>query len=206
MINSEIRAEARRALQGNWGNLAVMYLILACITGIVSGLTNFIFAPLSILVSAPFELGLVLVMFRILNREQYRIEDIFEGFRDFSRAAVAGLLIMLYVFLWMLLLIIPGIIAAMAYSQTFFILADNKNISASDAMRMSKEMMEGHKWELFFLLLSFIGWAILCAFTFGIGYLFLAPYVSMSRAVYYRTLSAATSLRRPGDREEVIYR
>ena len=83
------------------------------------------------------------------------------------------------------MLIIPGIIKAIAYSQLFYILAEDPDISAQDALRKSEAMMYGHKWQYFWLVLSFIGWSILCILTLGIGYLWLIPYMNVSFANFY---------------------
>ena len=86
------------------------------------------------------------------------------------------------------LLIIPGIILSLMFSQTEYIMKDDPQISAADAMKKSAEMMNGHKMELFWLLLSFIGWAILCVFTFGFGFIFLLPYMSSALSHFYEDL------------------
>lgn len=91
----------------------------------------------------------------------------------------------LYVFLWSILLIIPGIIAAISYSQTFFILVDKKKISGVEALQQSKEMMQGNKWRFFCLCLRFTGWFIISILTFGIGFLWLIPYMHVSFANFY---------------------
>jgi len=89
----------------------------------------------------------------------------------------------------MLLLIIPGIIAALSYSQAFFILADNPSLSASEVLSKSKEIMDGHKLKLFFLGFNFIGWSFLCILTLGIGFLWLIPYMKVSYASFYNEIS-----------------
>ena len=89
-----------------------------------------------------------------------------------------------------LLLMIPGIVLAIAYSQVPFILHDHPELSSIDVLRTSRMMMYGHKWELFLLMLSFFGWLILCVFTFGIGLLWLAPYMQMTITKFYEKLRA----------------
>ena len=94
----------------------------------------------------------------------------------------------LYTFLWMLLLIVPGIIKAISYSMTPFILAEHPNLTASQAIDLSKQMMDGHKMDLFILDLTFIGWGLLSALTLGIGALWLNPYTNAAHAAFYRQL------------------
>ena len=104
---------------------------------------------------------------------------------------VLGMFLMdLKVLLWTLLLIIPGIIMTFAYAMTPYILEEHPEIGAWDASTRSREMMKGHKFDLFWLYLSFIGWAILGILTFGIGYLWLSPYVSCSEIGFYNDLKA----------------
>ena len=91
----------------------------------------------------------------------------------------------LFIFLWSLLFVIPGIVAGYRYAMAPFIMAENPNIGAFEAIAMSKEMMRGHKGELFYLHLTFIGWKLLALFTFGIGNLFIAPYIATSEAAFY---------------------
>ena len=91
----------------------------------------------------------------------------------------------IFILLWTLLLIIPGIIATYSYAMTFFIIADDPQAGALEAIGRSKEMMRGHRWKLFCLFLRFIGWSLLCLLTFGIGFLWLTPYMQTSLAHFY---------------------
>ena len=93
-----------------------------------------------------------------------------------------------FTILWSLLLVIPGIIKSYSYAMTSFILKDEPEMKNNAAIEKSMAMMEGNKMKLFMLDLSFIGWAILCIFTLGIGLLFLQPYVAISRAAFYEDL------------------
>ena len=111
------------------------------------------------------------------------------GFNDYGRSLVGILWMYLFTFLWSLLFIIPGIIKAIAYSMTPFILADREDVDAKDALVLSMEMTNGYKAEIFVLMLSFIGWWILSALTFGILAIFYTgPYMSASLAGIYEEL------------------
>ena len=99
-------------------------------------------------------------------------------------------LMSLKVWLWSLLLVIPGIIMAHAYAMTPYILEEHPEIGAWEASRVSQKMMRGHKFRLFRLNLSFIGWALLCVPTLGVGFLWLVPYMQMSQAAFYSDLKA----------------
>ena len=99
-------------------------------------------------------------------------------------------LVMLFTFLWSLLFIIPGIVKCFSYSMTPFILEEHPELGANEAIDHSRAMMKGHKFDLFWLILSFIGWGFLCLFTFGIGYLWLTPYMDTSVAAFYEDVKA----------------
>ena len=116
----------------------------------------------------------------------------FNGFIQFVPSFVAGLLMSIFVMLWSLLLIIPGIVAGLSYSMTYFILADNPKISGLEAIKKSKEMMKGHKWEYFCLCFSFFWWFVLCAVTFGLAYIYVAPYFNATIANYYEEIKASS--------------
>ncbi|MBO5007713.1 MAG: DUF975 family protein [Clostridia bacterium] len=103
--------------------------------------------------------------------------------------ALARLLQAVYILLWSLLFIIPGIAASYSYAMTAYILAENPEISASEAIDRSKEMMRGNRLRLFCLQFSFIGWSILSALTLGIGNLWLNPYMNAATAAFYREVS-----------------
>ena len=96
----------------------------------------------------------------------------------------ASFLQTLYVLLWTLLLIIPGIVAGYSYAMTPYILAENPDLTASEAISRSKEMMEGNRMDLFVLELTFIGWELLCILTLGIGNLWLGPYKAAAKAAF----------------------
>ncbi len=116
------------------------------------------------------------------------VETLFACFQQFWRFLLAHLLISLFTFLWSLLFVIPGIIAAYSYSQTFFIMLDNPSISPLEAISASKQLMRGHKMEYFILELSFLGWAYLAVFTFGLLGIWLNPYMQVTMANYYNAL------------------
>ena len=116
-------------------------------------------------------------------------ENLFQYFPYWKNAVCTSLLTGLYIFLWSLLLIIPGVIASYSYAMTGYILAERPELSAGEAIAASKEMMYGNRWRLFCLHFSFIGWAILCTLTLGIGSLWLNPYRNVAEAAFYREIS-----------------
>ena len=123
------------------------------------------------------------------RQNEAQIGTLFGYFPHWKKAAVANLLQFVYVFLWSLLLIIPGIMASYSYAMTPYILAENPEMSPKEAIARSGEMMYGNRWRLFCLHFSFIGWAFLSMLTFGIGYLWLTPYQQTAVAAFYREVS-----------------
>lgn len=126
------------------------------------------------------------------RQEQPQTGKLFSYFPWFTTAVAAQLWQTLFVFLWSLLLVIPGIIASYSYAMTQYILAENPELSAREAIARSKQLMYGNRGRLFCLHLSFIGWGILCAFTFGIGNLWLTPYAQAAEAAFYREITHQT--------------
>ena len=117
------------------------------------------------------------------------IGDLFVYFPHLVNLVLSRLLRAVYAFLWMLLLIIPGIIATYRYRMTDFLLAEDPTLAPDEAISRSKELMDGRKFDLFVLDLSFIGWDLLCILTLGIGYLWLNPYKQASYTAFYRSLT-----------------
>ena len=111
-----------------------------------------------------------------------------EGLNNWARATLAILWQFLWIVLWSFLFIIPGIIKAFAYSQTLYIVAEYKEVSVTKAMNISKIITRGHKWDIFVMYLSFIGWDFLCLFTLGIGTLWLTPYKNMTYTNAYHAI------------------
>ena len=111
------------------------------------------------------------------------------GFRDFGHTFATMLLRDLFLLLWMMLFIIPGLIKLYSYSMVPFILAEHPELSATEVITRSRKMMNGHKWRAFVLDLSFIGWILLGVVTFGLGLIFWAsPYMYSTRAALYLKL------------------
>lgn len=184
--NSELRAEARMALADKWVMAAVATLVMCA----VSGAASYILVVGTILVSLPVTYGYAIVMLNVFRGDEVNIGGLFDGFSDFGRIVGTKLLQAIYTFLWMLLLVIPGIVKSYSYAMTDYILKDYPELSNNAAIEKSMAMMDGRKMKLFLLDLSFIGWAILCMFTFGIGIFFLQPYVQSAHAAFYEDLKA----------------
>ncbi len=186
--NVVLMREAREALAGKWG-LAVGGCFLYMLIIIVVGSPHKIGSLFSFLISGPMMIGLMTFSLSLARKQEATISQLFVGFNEFGKALFAYFWMVLFILLWTLLLIIPGIIAALSYSQTFFILAEDKTIGVREAVRKSKAMMNGNKKKLFFLGLRFFGWLLLCILTLGIGFLWLVPYVQTTMAKFYDDIS-----------------
>lgn len=185
--NAVLMQMAKESLKGKWAlaiGTCVIYMLIATVPQVIPiwGLIG------TFIISGPLMVGLAIFSLSISRNEDATLEQIFQGFNNFWEALSAYLLIILFVFLWMLLLIIPGIIAAISYSMTFYILADNSSIKAMDALNKSKQMMDGYKWKYFCLGFRFLGWALLCILSLGIGFLWLIPYMQISMAKFYEDI------------------
>lgn len=188
--NQELMAAARATLRGNWGVMIMATLVMFLLIGgasfipVVGGLSNVLLAP-------PLTVGLQMLILTLIDRSgRPEVGQLFKGFNCFGTAVIANLLVGIYTFLWTLLLIIPGIMAAYSYSMVFFIIAENPQISAGEAIRRSKEMMHGQRWKLFCLQCRFIGWWLLAVFfTLGIGMLWVIPYLNTATGHFYRNLN-----------------
>ncbi len=185
--NSELRSEARELLAGNW----VGPIISCLVYGVATNAASAVGGIGALILGGPLELGLAAYFLMFKRQKSAQLEILFQGFRNFESALILYVVRMIFIVLWALLFIIPGIIAALKFSMAMYILHDNPDMSGMDALNRSKEMMNGHKGKLFGLYLSFIGWAILCLFTLGIGYLWLYPYIKASEANFYEDLKNA---------------
>ena len=182
MNYKELRADARERLKGNWGVAVISGFMFGDAFGII-GTIVFIVAY------GPLQYGFNFLFLKLNRREKADVGDLFVGFSDnMGQKVSAGVSIYLYTFLWSLLLIIPGIIASYSYSMTYYIIKDNPNINSNEAIAKSKNIMKGHKMELFCLDLSFIGWMFLSILTLGIGLFWLIPYMQTTRARFYEEL------------------
>ncbi len=217
MDTKEIRRQARAHLQGNWG-LSIGVAVVACllgglltgmsfipeisywkqlnfsetreiIEGVRIGFKNGILGLAAFIVGGVVQLGYARFLLRQHDGKPTEFNDLFSQFDRFGTGFAQHFLRSLYTLLWSLLLIIPGIIAALSYAMTPFILEEHPDLTASEAIRRSKELMRGHKTDLFILELTFIGWSLLCILTLNLGHIALNPYKNAAYAVFYREIT-----------------
>ena len=128
---------------------------------------------------------------RYSRGENMQAGEVFASFRIYLPSMTTSLLRGVFVFLWSLLFIIPGIVMSYAYSMTDYIIYENPNLTPSRALQMSKAMTQGYKGDLFVFDLSFFGWALLSALTCGIlGIVYVNPYMYTAHAGMYDALKA----------------
>ena len=191
--NKALMTEARESLKNNWGIAIITYIIFTAIMGGIQ------FIPIlgwivALLISGAMSIGLAVFALSLSRDENAQIPQIFDGFSKFLVGLGTYILMCIFIFLWALLLIIPGIIACFRYSQVWFILSEDESIGSMDAISKSKEMMVGNKWKLFCLYCRFIGWGILCVLTLGMGFIVLSPYIGLSAAKFYDDLKKENSV------------
>ena len=211
--NTEYKNASLDRLRGNWKPVVLASLVVSLISLVVVGAIqgpSFIVSNtvppnlgllfglfggsmvLYIFVLYPLMLGYTNSMRLVYERRDYEAtHNMFAIAKSNYLHKVAGMfLYYLKIVLWTMLFVIPGIIMTFAYAMTPYILEEHPEISAWEASTRSREMMKGHKFDLFYLYLSFIGWFFLAMLTAGIGTLWLAPYVEGAKAAFYNDLKA----------------
>ncbi len=188
--NTDLIRRGYELLSGKW----VMSIAVVILVGLFSGIPQAIderLAVLSLFFGGALSVGSATFFLRIVRGGQERLEDIFEGFKtNYIASLLALILSFIVIVLGLLLLIIPGIILALGLSQIFYILADDKKITAVDAMKKSWDMMNGYKLKYFLLnllyLLMFI--AGFCALIIGV--FFVIPIIQNTNALFYEKLKS----------------
>ncbi len=231
---AEIKQRAKESLKGRWGLPIGSYLLTLAITYFLTFVVGLIFAFIAtpfifllggvesvitltlllliplflvvILAISPLSYGMYSIYIKISRNEPTNIGDLFKPYKYMWKIIGLSLLIGLKTFLWSLLFIVPGIIAAYRYSQAPYILIDNPEKSISQCINESCEMMRGKKADLFVLYLSFLGWMLLIIIPANIinaithiqilgnlismvGSLFLSPYLGVTYANFYNQLA-----------------
>lgn len=196
MISSAklLRSKGAADLKGRWGEAALLTFVYVILSSIFSGVVvsgTELFVPYVgqafTLLLLPMSWGLSIAFLDNHRKadDPFNINQLFRGYSDFWRIMVTCLLLMVYTVLWSLLFIVPGIIKSLSYSLTSYILRDRPDLRNNGAIELSMDMMQGHKAELFLLLLSFFGWFLLCIPTLFIGLFWLTPYIQSTMANFY---------------------
>ena len=216
MDRKEIKELAKSKIKGNLWNLLWPILLIGAVEGIITR----IFTPAGTSTldyttntmpqmspGAALIVALVGIICGIatIAYNKYVLNFVRDGKMDYNdilncikekwlNILVAELLVGILIFLASLLFVIPGIILALAYSMVTYLVVDTE-LSSVDAMKKSREMMKGYKWDYFVFGLSFLGWLILLPFTLGILAIWLIPYMTVAEAIYYDRLKAKNNIK-----------
>lgn len=190
---SELRSRARAQLGGsifanNWLLLLAAWLVESAILGALS----FTFVG-SVIVTGPLVIGLSAMQIKKVRNADSNLNfvDMFYGFTNgrFGNNIILGLLQTVFIFLWTCLFFIPGVVKSYSYAMSYYVSLDRPELGANDCITESRRLMNGKKWNLFCLDLSFLGWYIVGMLCFGIGILWVIPYHEMARANFYEELT-----------------
>lgn len=203
--NQYYKNEALSALRGNWANALVATIILVALALffssndainsyyqriVINPFIGYSLSFVSLFVLLPLAVGYSNSMRVLLETGDNRLTNnsFSLGFGNWLHVVWGMILSTIYIFLWTLLLIIPGLIKSYSYALTPYILVEHPEMSANEAIEESMRLMDGHKFDLFYLQLSFIGWAILSILSLGLGFFWLIPYQMTAQAAFYRDI------------------
>ena len=223
MNAKELRAWGRERLSGNWGKAVAVSLIGGLLGGGVDALSGalevsyqgeiglvdsvprevwpmmltitIVTALLALVIGGSIRLGICTFHLNLFHRREARFGDLFSNFDRLGRGFCMQFVTGLFVFLWGLLLFIPGIIASYRYAMVPYLMAEFPDLGVMDAIRESKRLMHGNKWRLYCLRLSYIGWSFLSLMTGWIGDLWLVPYQYAGDTAFYMMVTGRSQLR-----------
>lgn len=201
IANKELKQQAKESMEGNWGNIIgiiLLYLGISFITGLILGMigieNKIVTNTASLIISALFQFGYLSFFLKISRNEEVEVEELWSKIKMFLPYILASVTVGFFTTLWTLLLIIPGIIASIRYSMIYFIMLDNPEMSAMEALDESKRIMEGHKMQYFKLMVSFLGWIVLGILTLGILYVWLIPYMTVTQCNFYNQIKKTNNV------------
>ena len=196
MLRSELKQNAKMQLKGNlWLSIAVLvvYQLVSYVPNLLGMLSESVFLAgimsiITVGLTGILSIGVCRFFINLANDSNSQFSDLWYGFNNILKAFGVSLLVALLVFLGSLLFVVPGIILTYMYSQVYYVMAQNPELSVIDVLKESARIMKGHKFELFVLELSFLGWMILVGITFGIVGLYVIPYYNATLANYYLSI------------------
>ena len=195
MNRLDLKTRAKEQISGN------VWILFACslIASLISAAAYIVFAKAlkievlggmaMILLTAPFSMSITMIYLRLADGIRPEISNTFDGFSIFGKSVLLVVLLEIFVTLWSLLFIVPGIIKAYSYSLAPYILAENPEMNANDAIKESKRLMNGHKMDFFVLQLSFIPWILLVCVTFGFASIYVSPYINATYVNFYNSIT-----------------
>lgn len=182
MSRAECKMQAKEILRGKWGMAFVVILIYGII---ISAVSQFTLGIGTLLFTSMFIIGVYNVFINAYIGKGYSVNDMFDKMGDnLGNKISLSVLKNIFIMLWSMLFVIPGIIKSYSYYVSEFVHMQHPEKSANDCITESRKLMDGHKWDLFIFDLSFIGWHLLAMCTFGILYIWLAPYMVQAKIIY----------------------
>jgi len=200
---AEIKAQAKEQLRGKVGMFFLVTLIVYAISfalafiPVVGVIATYIITP-------PLSVGMIMIYLDVTYGDNVEVATLFKGFNMMGKSIALFFLILIFTMLWSLLFVIPGIIKGYSYSMAFYILAENPDMTAREALNESKLIMNGHKLDFFVLQLSFILWALLTAVTFGIASIYVMPYQQLTFTNFYHNIKRQPAAAEPVYAEPVV--
>ena len=191
VTNYDLRKRARETLGGKiFGQKWLMGLAVSFVLSVILGTASTITSGIgSIILTGPLMLGLYKsFLIAVRTHDDISFDNAFDGFKNFGQTFLLGLMQSIFVMLWSLLFLIPGIVKTYAYSMAYYIMVDHPEYTWKQCLDESQNMMRGYKWQLFCLDLSFIGWILVGALCFGIGTLWVTPYQYTAHTEFYNAL------------------
>lgn len=200
MDTAELKGRAKEQLRGNWavaiGTVLVSNIILQVEMGykVASKLgmdgMSYSLDLITLLLGGVISVGLCRFLLDMATkRREPKFNILFSSFNIYLKTLGLNILITLAVLVGSLLFIVPGIIVSLMFSQAFYILSEEPSKSITQCINESVKLMNGHKWDLFYLNLTFIGWWLLSILTLGIAALWVAPYQKLTEANFYLDLN-----------------
>ena len=202
---SDYRAAARESLSGNWKTSAIVMLLIMGISILLSTViallsldsewfSNTLSVIVSILLILPLQWAFANALLQLVRGDNNIAENTKQSFKTNYRTFVPTYLLMMIILLGIgvVTLLIGTFILGYAYRMVPYLIQEYPELTPREALKLSREMMRGHKWNLFVLDLTFMGWVLLTVLTLGIGGLWLTPYMQTTVAHYYEDLKQAT--------------
>ena len=204
MDRVEIKSLAKEKIKGNLWTIWKPMLIVVIVSALASGIGNALTEKLGLLGSllslaltlaaSVFSTAYVLWVLKFVRGEEASINTIIDCAKEkWSQILITVILVSVYIILWSLLFVIPGIIKALAYTMALYLVVDT-DLTGNDAIKESMRMMDGYKWNYFVFQLSFLGWCLLAPLTLGILYIWLIPYMTVAETIYYERLKEKTGV------------
>lgn len=183
----EIKLQAKENVKPQHFEAIIAVLIVFLVMGTLSSI------GVGFIIAGPLYVGLIYYFKKLEMKEKADFNVIFDGFKEPLTSSIVGyLLTSVFVFLWTFLFVIPGIIKYYSYAMTLYIIAENPEMPATEAITRSREIMVGQKFRLFLLHLSFIGWYLLGIITFGLAIIYILPVVQASVLEFYNDVKTNT--------------